>query len=67
MFSVADSEAVDDEISRTGPKEKNWQDLGPRQKKRTSQQAFEEIHKTAQCRGVEPVQIVGSLLHRHVP
>jgi hypothetical protein len=59
-------DAHEEGMRRTGPPEKNWQDLGPRQKKRKSQKVFDELKKTAASGGVAPVQIVGSLLHRQV-
>ena len=50
---------------RTGPSKKDWEELGLKQKKRRSQNLFNELKKTADASGIDPVQMVGSLLHRY--
>ena len=57
-------EGVPVEIRKTGPSKKSWEQLGLKQKKRRSQDLFNELKKTADASGIEPVQMVGSLLHR---
>ena len=58
-----DQETCEDRC-RTGPPKKSWLQLGPRQKKRRSQMLFDALKKTSEESGVQPVQVVGSLLHR---
>ena len=43
---------------------KEWDSLGPLQKRRESQKAFDEIKKVAQVRNVDPQRIAGNLVYR---
>ena len=43
---------------------KDWDDLGPHQKRMLSQKAFDEVKKTSAARGIEPVRLIGTLLRR---
>ena len=43
---------------------KDWDSLGPLQKRRQSQKAFDEMKKSAAIRNVEPERLAGNLLHR---
>ena len=49
---------------KQGPPIKEWEYLGPHQKRKQSQRAFDEIKKTALARNVEPEKVAGTLLHR---
>ena len=59
-----DEEEVEAEARRTGPPKKRWMELGLKQKKRRSQMLFDALKKTSNESGIEPVQMVGSLLQR---
>ena len=59
-----DEEEVEAEARRTGPPKKRWMELGLKQKKRRSQMLFDALKKTSDESGIEPVQMVGSLLQR---
>ena len=66
MYELDDDEDEVDEVARkTGPPKKRWMELGLKQKKRRSQLLFNVLKKTADETGIEPVQMVGSLLHRY--
>ena len=52
------------EILKQGAPMKEWEFLGPHQKRKQSQKAFNEIQKTARARNIEPEKIAGTLLHR---
>ena len=51
-------------MGRLGPRLKEWDKLGPQQKRKETQHLYDELKKTSESREVEPAQIVGSLLHR---
>ena len=53
------------EARKTGPPKKRWSELGHKQKKRRSDDLFNVLKKTSEENGIEPVQMVGSLLHRY--
>ena len=50
---------------RLGPRCKDWDKLGSQQKRKESQRVYDELKKTSEARNVEPVQLVGNLLHRY--
>ena len=50
--------------AKQGAPMKDWTSLGPHQKRRESQRAFDELKKVASARNVEPEIVAGSLLHR---
>ena len=50
--------------AKQGAPLKAWDSLGPLQKRRQSQKAFDEMKKAAQIRNVEPERLAGNLLHR---
>ena len=50
--------------AKQGAQLKDWDSLGPLQKRRQSQKAFDEMKKAAQVRNVEPERLAGNLLHR---
>ena len=56
---------VPEHLAQGAPK-KNWEVLCPRQKRRESQRAFEEVKKAAASRKVEPEKMAGAVLHRLV-
>ena len=45
---------------------KNWEYLGPHQKRRLSQKALDEVKRAAAARNVAPEKIAGAVLHRLV-
>ena len=53
------------QVKRVGPRQKMWEELGPQQKRKQSQKLFDELKKVSETRGVEPVRMVGNLLHRY--
>ena len=53
-------------VRRTGPSIKSWDELGVDRKRKVTQTVFDELSKTAQERGIEPVQLAGNLVHRLV-
>ena len=61
-----DDDEVQRRVGRLGPRRKEWEKLGPQQKRKETQHLFDELKKTSETREVEPVQMVGSLLHRLV-
>ena len=69
---VNDSDEEEDEAgdarvpvhAKQGAPMKDWNSLGPHQKRRESQKAFDELRKIATARNVEPERVAGSLLRR---
>ena len=51
-------------LAKQGAPLKDWDSLGPLQKRRQSQKAFDEMKKSAEIRNVEPERLAGNLLHR---
>ena len=49
---------------RTGAPRKAWGDLGQGRKRIETQGIMDEIKKTADARNVEPVKLIGTILHR---
>ena len=61
----ADGDQIQQPVgSKLGAPMKEWEDLGPHQKRKETQKIFDEIKKTAQARKVEPVRLVGTMLRR---
>ena len=50
--------------AKQGAPMKEWDSLGPHQKRKQSQRVFDELKKTANARKVEPERLAGTLLHR---
>ena len=50
--------------AKQGAPMKDWDDLGPLQKRRQSQSAFDEVKKAALARNVDPQRVAGNILHR---
>ena len=49
---------------RTGAPRKDWGTLGQARKRMETQGIMDEIKKTAVVRNVEPVKLIGTILHR---
>ena len=49
---------------KQGAPMKDWDSLGPLQKRRVSQRAFDELKRTAKARNINPQRLAGSILHR---
>ena len=66
LFSVLveDEEDITRQVRKQGPGLKEWDQLGPQQKRKKSQVLFNELKRTSETRVVHPVRMVGSLLHR---
>ena len=64
---MADSGVPDEihrQIKKLGPRQKEWEELGPQQRRSVTQGLYDDLKKMAVCRGVDPVRLIGSLLHR---
>jgi hypothetical protein len=60
-----ENDAVAVEVhAKQGPPMKPWDSLGPSQKRKQSQRAFDELKNIASVRKVEPGRLAGTLLHR---
>ena len=58
------SDEEEEIVRRVGPHQKDWDQLGPQQKRKKGQKLFDELNRTAKKRKIEPVRMVGSLLQR---
>ena len=52
------------QTEKPGAPIKAWEELGPRQKRKQSQKAFDEAKKVAEARNIGTEQVLGGLLRR---
>jgi hypothetical protein len=52
-------------VSKSGAQKKSWENLGQERKRSETQKIVDELQKTAQARNVEPIRLIGTVLHRY--
>ena len=70
FFHFADNDEPEEvgisrRVRHQGPTLKDWDSLGPQQKRKKSQRLMDELRKTSNERNVDPIMMAGSLLHRY--
>ena len=68
LSSLGDDELDDDierRISRQGPKQKSFSDLGAKQKRKATQKVYDSLKEVSESRQIEPVQMTGYILKRY--
>ena len=56
---------IERRISRQGPKQKSFSDLGAKQKRKASQKVYDSLKEVSESRQIEPVQMTGYILKRY--
>ena len=64
MVDFGDPDEIHRQVKKLGPRQKKWEELGPQQRRSVTQGLYDDMKKVAVCRGVDPVKLAGSLLHR---
>ena len=57
MADSGDPDEIHRQIKKLGPRQKEWEELGPQQRRSVTQGLYDDLKKMAVCRGVDPVRL----------